>query len=279
MNLRSLGILLVGVFLLAVPPRSFGQARIVGGSKAPANTYRWIVALAESSGGSLYDRQFCGASLLSPNWVVTAAHCVENESASRLQVVVGLSDLADTSSAEIRGVRGIYIHPGFVEIQGDLFNDIALLLLDAPVTTITPVSYARSPSAAPVGTSVRALGWGDTMATPRYPKELRMVDLDIVSIAFANHAYGVNRYDNRHLAAMADGKDTCSGDSGGPLFDPDGDLGAPLLVGLTSFGLDCAERGIPGIYANVGNFAPWIDSFLPITGGADPAMELRGNGR
>jgi secreted trypsin-like serine protease len=280
MNTRLLWTALTGAVLFSVPSLSLGQARIVGGTKAPANTYRWIVALAEADGGSLYDRQFCGASLISPDWVLTAAHCVEGEVASRIQVVVGLSDLENTSSAQIRGVRGIYMHPAYADVQGDLLNDIALLLLDAPVTTITPISYARSPSTAFPGMTVRAIGWGDTLATPRYPTELRMVDLDIVSIDFANRAYGVSRYDSRHLAAMAAGKDTCSGDSGGPLFDTDGGPGgSPLLLGITSFGLDCAQRGIPGIYANVGNFATWIDGFLEFDSSAsDPSMALLGNG-
>jgi secreted trypsin-like serine protease len=276
---RLLWATLTGIVLFSAPTPSPGQARIVGGVKAPSNSYRWIVALAESDGGSLFDRQFCGASLISRDWVLTAAHCVEDEVASRIQVVVGLSDLEDTSSAQIRGVRGIYMHPAYSDLQGDLVNDIALLLLDAPVTNITPVGFARSPSTAIPGMSVRALGWGDTLANPRYPTELRMVDLDVVSIDFANRAYGSSRFDSRHLAAMAPGKDTCSGDSGGPLFDIDGGPGGtPLLLGITSFGLDCAQRGVPGIYANVGNFASWIDGFLAFnSSAADPSMELRGN--
>lgn len=265
--------------LLVVPAigRSQNTAKIVGGVKAPADTYRWIVALAGTTGGSLFNRQFCGASLIDRDWVLTAAHCVEGEAPTGLQVVVGLTDLDDTSNAQIRSVRGVYIHPGFIDRNGDLFSDIALLLLDAPVTTITPIKYATSATTAIPGTSVRALGWGDTQSTPRYPTELRMVDLDLVTIPAARQHYG--QLDSRHLAARMDGKDTCSGDSGGPLFDLDGSAGSnPLLLGLTSYGIDCARKNIPGIYTNVGYFAPWIDSFLaqPTTG--DPEFSVRGRG-
>lgn len=270
-------LILTAALFVPATGKSQGTAKIVGGVKAPADTYRWIVALADTTGGSLFNRQFCGASLIDRDWVLTAAHCVEGEVPTGLQVVVGLTDLDDTANAEIRGVRGIFIHPGFVDRNGDLFSDIALLLLSTPVTTISPVAYAPSTASAIPGISVRALGWGDTQSTPRYPKELRMVDLDLVTLAAARAQYG--QLDSRHLAARADGKDTCSGDSGGPLFDLDGAAGNnPLLLGLTSYGIDCARRNIPGIYTNVGYFAPWIDSFLaqPTTG--DPEFSVRGRG-
>lgn len=277
MNVR---ILISSLLAIAAIPASLnGQTRIVGGTKAPEDTYQWIVALANVGGDTLFQRQFCGASLIAPDWVLTAAHCVEETTAPRLQVVVGLTDLEDTSSAEIRGVKGIYIHPKYSEsARGDVFNDIALLLLDAPVTTIQPLSYAPAPYNAPAGTLLRALGWGDTQASPRYPTELQMVDLNLVTLANANRHYGGN-LDQRHLAAMTAGKDTCAGDSGGPLFDEDGGPGGvPLLVGITSYGIRCAGD-YPGVYVNVGNYAGWIHTFRvqPTTG--DAAIRVQGRGR
>lgn len=267
-----------------LPPTAMAQPeprvepRIVGGTKSPEDTYRWIVALANTGSGSLFSRQFCGGSLIDRNWVLTAAHCVEDSTSGQLQVIVGLTDLDDTSNAEIRRVRGIFIHPGYADRGGDLFNDVALLHLKDPVDTITPIAYSRSPGLAVPGLTVRALGWGDTRSTPRYPTELRMVDLNLVSNASANSSYdGVLR--SMHVAARGRGKDTCKGDSGGPLFDEDGAVpGDPLLVGITSFGIGCATRTVPGIYANVGYFASWIDVFIGQTQTAGPSLLVKGRG-
>jgi secreted trypsin-like serine protease len=266
------------VVTMATPFAAHGQSKIVGGTKAADGAYPWMVAIAEKSGRNLFDRQFCGGSLIAPDWVLTAAHCMEGEVPWGIEVVAGFTDLEDTSSAEVRGVRAIFIHPGYADVQGDLLNDVALILLDSPITNITPVAYSRSVAPVPIGDPVRAIGWGDTESSPRFPTELQMVDLSLDSISTARRVYASNRLDSRHLAAIAPGKDTCGGDSGGPLFDLDGDMGDPLTIGITSYGLNCAQRGVPGIYANVGNYVAWIDAFLAEPTVGDPLAEVTGNG-
>ena len=269
---------LLPLIAIALPVTSEAQERIVGGTKA--GSYPWMAAIANTSGGSLFDRQFCGGSLIAPDWILTAAHCMEGEVAEGLQILVNFNDLEDSSGAVIRGVKGIYIHPSFRDIGGDLYNDVALILLDAPIDTVTPITVATSPVAVTTGTAVRAIGWGDTKSSPRFPTELQEVDLSIASITSARQAYGVSNLDNRHLAAIGTGKDTCAGDSGGPLFDIDGaDGGAsPLLVGITSYGMGCAVRDVPGIYANVGNFYSWISAFLAQPTDVNAAVTLTGKG-
>lgn len=277
-TLSGLEVLFLLGALLFAPGGLLGQSKIVGGTKAPANAYPWMCAIAEKSGGTLFDRQFCGGSLIAPNWVLTAAHCMEGEVPSGIEVLARFTDLDDSSGAEIRGVRGIFVHPGYADLSGDLVNDIALILLDSPITSVAPLAYSRSASPSPLNDAVRAIGWGDTKSSPRFPNELQMVDLSLTPISVARRVYASNRLDIRHLAAIAPGKDTCGGDSGGPLFDLDGDLGDPIVLGITSFGLNCAERGVPGIYANVGNYVDWIDAFLAESTVGDPQVEVNGRG-
>lgn len=270
--------ILLSLLVLGAPLYSSGQSKIVGGTKA--GSYPWMAAVANTTGGTLFERQFCGGSLIAPDWILTAAHCLEGEVAEGLQILVNFNNLNDSSGAVVRGVKGIYIHPSFRDVSGDLYNDVALILLDAPINTVTPINVATSPVAVTTGAAVRAIGWGDTKSSPRFPTELQEVDLSIASISSARQAYGVFNLDNRHLAAIANGKDTCGGDSGGPLFDVDGANGgtSPLLVGITSYGLGCAVRNVPGIYANVGNFFPWISAFLAQPTNVDAVVNLTGNG-
>lgn len=277
-RLRLLSLLPLLLVSLLSPEDALSQARIIGGTKASPDTYPWMGALATKGATSLYYRQFCGASLISPDWVITAAHCVEGKIPSQLQVAVGLTNLDDPSSAELRSVRGIFIHPQYTDRDGDELNDIALLLLSSPIDTIQPILMATVPNPVPLGTSLRALGWGNTKSALGYPQELRMVDLNLVSIAVARRAYRSNLLDARHLAAMASGRDTCDGDSGGPLFKSGVDGGSDLLVGLTSYGLECAQRNIPGIYTNVGNYSTWTQVFLNSPTIGQPAISVLGRG-
>lgn len=275
--------LFFSLLTLAIPLSSGAQSKIIGGTKANDAAYPWMAAVARSNDQSLFQRQFCGGSLIAPDWILTAAHCVEGEVPEGLQILVNFTDLSDSSGAEIRGVKGIYLHPSFRDTGGDLYNDVALILLDAPIdiNTVTPIAVATSPYAVTTGAGVRAIGWGDTKSSPRYPNELQEVDLSIASITSARKIYGVSNLDNRHLAAIASGKDTCAGDSGGPLFDPDGAAAglSPLLVGITSYGLGCAKPDIPGIYTNVGNYFSWISAFLAQPTDVDPVITLAGKGR
>ncbi|MCS6828213.1 MAG: trypsin-like serine protease [Caldilinea sp.] len=239
---------------------------IIGGGPADPGEYPWQVALLQANTGQWWG---CGGSLISPSWVATAAHCVSEggsavTSPSALHVVVGRHDLTTNEGQRIP-VAEVHVHPNFNPATFD--SDIALLRLRYPVTlttTVQPIALVTAGDAALFAPGVEATvtGWGTrTAGAPDFPNELYEVNVPIVAqdvCAFTYAAQGAQITNNMLCAGLAvGGKDACQGDSGGPLIVPDG-AGGFKLAGVVSWGIGCAQPGLPGIYTRVSNFVEWI---------------------
>lgn len=279
---RTVPLVLAATLLLAgasfAAPKPPADEKIIGGDDAPSGAYPWMTALVYTGPGTVFDNQFCGGVLIAPDWVLTAAHCVEGETTSSFEVWVGIHDLDSPGGAARRSVTQIISHPNYFSDGFDnLFNDVALLRLDAPVTGIQPIALASLASDNNVGSIVQVIGWGalDASNDPFFPTILQEVDLEIVSLSSQQSNYN-NILGSIHLAAGAPpsySEDTCIGDSGGPLFRMIS--GQPVLLGITSFGVGCAEPGIAGIYANILNLRSWIVSTMSSSPNAPLVAQLR----
>lgn len=238
---------------------------IVGGVQASNQEFPYIVSLREGSIG-----HFCAGSLVAADWVLTAAHCIKGTDLSRVHVVAGSQKLDDPSGTETFTVRQAIIHPGYDPSTSDF--DYALLQLNGkshftPVAlNDAPVDIPENADQAPMATVV---GWGTTSENGALSNELMKVTLPLIDSARCNAAYAGKITDEMLCAGYEAGlKDACQGDSGGPLIIGSS-KGTPLLTGVVSWGVGCAEPGKFGVYSKVSKAAAWISQTIaPAASGA-----------
>ena len=219
------------------------QPRIVGGQVAEQDEFPWIV--------SLQGPWSCGASLIGPEWILTAAHCVVDDDgnvlpAEDIQLAVGQLYLSEVST--YYAAEQVIVHPGY---DGwTMENDIALIRLAQALPESAPTLSLNDDSQVPVpGTDAVVAGWGTLSSGGGSPDRLHKVTVPIVSLEKANDpkAYGGSILPNMLAAGFTEGgKDSCQGDSGGPLvIDINGQM---IQVGVVSWGKGCADPYAYGIY-------------------------------
>ena len=193
---------------------------IRGGTQATANEFPWYAAIK-------YNGQLiCGGALITNRWVLTAAHCLDNDPnpvlIQGLQVVLGEHHLTQSSGLEqVRSVSARYLHPGFILPGGFGTDDIAVLELSSPVTINSAVQTIRfDTTMPPEGSPMTIAGWGTTSFGGLAPNVIRKA-----SVSVANHQACSAQFDgllnfssSDFCTSDADGSPgTCDGDSGGPV--------------------------------------------------------------
>ena len=231
--------------------------RIVGGIVALNHAYPFMAALEYTLDGF----QFCGGTLISPNKVLTAAHCVDTSEA--VQVRIGTNNKV-TDPGQIVSVISQVSHPKFN--PSTLDYDVAVFTLATPVVLNDNKNLMKLPEAcasltcitglAKPPTLVRTAGWGATNPNGSSASlDLRQVDVPLVDNTTCNTAVGPGVTARMICAGFAvGGKDSCNGDSGGPLFGYLGIARTGLQTGIVSWGIgNCGDPGTYGVYTRISN--------------------------
>uniref|UniRef100_A0A8C3YND0 Enteropeptidase n=1 Tax=Catagonus wagneri TaxID=51154 RepID=A0A8C3YND0_9CETA len=235
--------------------------KIVGGNDSREGAWPWVVALYYN------DQLLCGASLVSRDWLVSAAHCVygRNLEPSKWKAVLGLHMTSNLTSPQIvtRLIDEIIINPHYNKRRKD--SDIAMMHLEFKVNYtdyIQPICLPEENQVFPPGRICSIAGWGRVVYQGSPADTLQEADVPLLSNEKCQQQMPeYNITENMMCAGYEEGGiDSCQGDSGGPLMCQENNRW--LLAGVTSFGYQCALPNRPGVYTRVPRFTEWIQSFL-----------------
>ncbi|CAB3245953.1 unnamed protein product [Arctia plantaginis] len=269
---------------LGMLPKQCGSIesdRIIGGNRTKLFEMPWMVLLSYDTSRGI--KLKCGGTIINKWYVLTAAHCVSYLS-SRMRldgVIIGEYDVRGDPDCEISDdgeycapsvinatIDTIIAHPGYT--PQTLADDIALIRLSEALD-FSPDS--RKPICLPITRELQSrsmaglngvvAGWGVTEDGLQSPV-LLSVELPILTQRACQDAYnGTIRISEKQLCAGGiKNKDSCGGDSGGPLLYPGqySRYGLRYIQhGIVSFGSKrCGTAGFPGVYTNVAYYMDWI---------------------
>nr|XP_028697199.1 mastin-like isoform X1 [Macaca mulatta] len=257
---------------------------IVGGCDVSARRFPWQVSLRFYSMEKGLWEHICGGSLIHPEWVLTAAHCLEPEELEACAFRVQVGQLRLYEDDQPTKVVEIVRHPRYNKslcARGGA--DIALLKLEAPVPRselVHPVSLPPASLDVPSGKTCWVTGWGDIgHGEPLpWPLSLREVRVKVRSNVLCNQIY-CRRFPSNHtepseqlikddMLCAGDGNHgSCLGDTGGPLVCRWNCTW--VQVGVVSWGTFCGHSDVPGVYARVTSYMSWIHQHVrPFPGAA-----------
>ncbi|KAJ8957062.1 hypothetical protein NQ318_007274 [Aromia moschata] len=234
--------------------------RIIGGDEATPHEFPFMVGLL------INGNAFCGGTLISENYVLTAAHC--GVVISRVTVILGAHNVSAEEDTQNRiAGASVLVHEEYNSTSFQ--NDVALIKLSEPATLNENIQLAKLPARADadekyVDDTTTGIGWGlfEDVFQPTIndiSSTLRYVNVSVLLLSDCGEYY--NDYVNNMLFVTENNvctsgyknRGTCNGDSGGPLIH-DG-----TQIGIVSIGTQLCEVCSPSIYTNVGRYLDWIE--------------------
>ncbi|XP_029411516.1 tissue-type plasminogen activator isoform X2 [Nannospalax galili] len=248
------------------------QFRIKGGLFTDITSHPWQAAIFAKNRRSPGERFLCGGVLISPCWVLSAAHCfLERFPPQNLKVVLGRTYRVVPGEEEQKfEVEKYMVHKEFDDDTYD--NDIALLQLKSgsqqctqESTLVRTVCLPDASLQLPDWTECEISGYGKHEASsPFFSERLKEAHVRLYPSSRCTSQYLFNKTITNNMLCAGDTRsggnqdlhDACQGDSGGPLVCENNKR--MTLVGIISWGLGCGQKDVPGIYTKVTNYLDWI---------------------
>nr|ASN76826.1 prophenoloxidase activating factor 1 [Octodonta nipae] len=255
--------------------------KILGGENADMDEFPWMARLQYQNATG--HRSFaCGGSLISPRYVLTAAHCLTGEIVVKLGrlVSVRLGEWNANSNVDCVGVQrkmkicndppvdvGIESaipHERYNVNDDNRHNDIGIVRLNRKVSYsnfVRPICLPLPNEASRPGEGLFVSGWGRTLTSSKsaIKQKLRVPFADKSSCSRRFSSARIQLSDGQICAGGEKDKDSCRGDSGGPLMTTTrGDPSQWYIEGIVSFGANCGTFGWPGVYTKVSSYLNWI---------------------
>ncbi|XP_067270915.1 complement factor D-like [Pseudorasbora parva] len=246
--------IIISLLLLAslLPQQTFTarvNVGIVNGNEAEPHSRPYIVSL------QIFGAHMCGGSLISDQWVLTAAHCWELNDI--YTVVVGAHDLRNTKASNRFAVKSYIPHPEYIGDPDPMRNDIMLMKLENPVELNSNVSLIPLPNEGEeVGTDAACsvAGWGRLSTFGHGSSVLMEANTTTMAPKECERRWTFENFDSDQMICTRGSGGSCRGDSGGPL------VCGNTTVGVTSFGSSrqCNSARLPNVYTKISTYLHWI---------------------